>query len=261
MGLIAMLLSLIVLTILYRRMIARDVPEPIGRKQAVVPVLLGFVSLPLSFIFTLLCVGSLLQTVGYTPADYSLLAQSALTAFLFAGLTEELAKFLMIMAAFRIFRNTVRNVYEYMLIGAAVGFGFTLPEEALYGSELIGFLFRLDFIAGHVMFGLIMTYFLGMAQYKKVQNQGPPSREYILALLVPILVHTLYDICTANNKFLYHADENMQMIGILMGLVGAMAAFVLQIVILLKYKKNAEKLCSLRLLPEDSPHDKSENMV
>ena len=50
MGIIAMLISLVVLTFLYRRMIARDVPEPIGRKQAIVPVLLGLVSLPLSFI-------------------------------------------------------------------------------------------------------------------------------------------------------------------------------------------------------------------
>ena len=36
------------------------------------------------------------------------------------------------------------------------------------------------------------------------------------------------------------------------GLVGALAAFVIQIVILLKYKKNAGKLCSLRLIPEES---------
>ena len=56
MGIISMLLSLIVLTILYRRMIARDVPETIGRKQALVPVLLGFVSLPLALIFTFACV-------------------------------------------------------------------------------------------------------------------------------------------------------------------------------------------------------------
>ena len=250
MGLIAMLISLICLTFLYRRMIARDVPEPIGRKQAIVPVLLGFVSLPLSLIFTLLCVGSLLHAVGYTPASYPLLAQSFLAAFLFAGLTEELAKFLMILASFKIFGNTVRNVYEYMLIGAAVGFGFTLPEEVLYGSDFIGFLFRLDFLAGHVMFGIIMTYFLGMAQYKKVTNQGSPAREYILALLVPILLHTLYDACTANNKFLYQQDENMQMIGIIIGLGGALAAFVIQIAILLKYKRNAEKLCSLRLRDE-----------
>ena len=243
MGIIAMLISLVVLTFLYRRMIARDVPEPIGRKQAIVPVLLGLVSLPLSFIFTLLCLGGLIKTVGYAPADYPLPVQSVMSAFLAAGLTEELAKFLMIAASFKLFRNTVRNVYEYMLIGAAVGFGFTLPEEALYGSDLISFLLRMDFIAGHLVFG---------AEHKKITNQGSPSKEYLFALLIPILMHTLYDACTANNKFLYHENEDMQMIGVVIGLVGALAAFVLQIVILLKYKKNAGKLCSLRLLPEES---------
>ena len=252
MGIIAMLISLVVLTFLYRRMIARDVPEPIGRKQAIVPVLLGLFSLPLSFIFTLFCVGSLINTVGYAPADYPLPVQSVMSAFLAAGLTEELAKFLMIVASFKLFRNTVRNVYEYMLIGAAVGFGFTLPEEALYGSDLISFLLRMDFIAGHLVFGIVMTYYLGMAAHKKVTNQGSSSKEYLFALLIPILMHTLYDACTANNKFLYHENEDMQMIGAVIGLVGALAAFVIQIVILLKYKKNAGKLCSLRLIPEES---------
>ena len=166
--------------------------------------------------------------------------------------TEELAKFLMIAAAFKLFRSTVRNVYEYMLIGAAVGFGFTLPEEFLYGSDLITFLLRLDFIAGHLVFGLIMTYYLGLAEHKKITNQGSSAKEYLFALLIPILLHTLYDACTANNKFLSHNDENMQSIGIIIGLVWSLAAFVVQIMILLKYKKNAEKLCSLRLLPEAS---------
>ncbi len=252
MGIIAMLISLIVLTFIYRRMIARGIPEPIGRKQAIVPVLLGLVSLPLAIIFTFICIGGLIKAVGYNPTSYPLLAQSIISAFLFAGLTEELAKFLMIIVAFKIFRNTVRNVYEYMLIGAAVGFGFTLPEEALYGSDLISFLLRMDFIAGHLVFGIIMTYFLGMAEHKKTTNHGSSAEEYLFALLIPILMHTLYDACTANNKFLYHEDENMQMIGIIIGIVGALAAFVMQIAILLKYKKNAGKLCSLRLLPEES---------
>lgn len=253
MEIIAMLISLNVLTFLYRRMIARDVPEPIGRKQAIVPVLLGVVSLPLALIITFGCVGSLINIVGYSPTDYPLLAQSAMSAFLIAGLPEELAKFLMIMAAFKIFRTTVRNVYEYVLIGAAVGFGFTLPEEALYGSDLISFLLRLEFIAGHFVFGIIMAYYLGMAEHKKITNQGSSAKEYLFALLIPILTHTLYDACTSNNKFLYHEDEDMQMIGIIIGLVGAIAAFVIQIVILLKFKKNAEKLCSLRLLQPAAP--------
>ena len=249
MGFIAMLISLVVLTFLYRRMIARGVPSPIGRKQAVVPVLLGVLSTPLSLIFTLVGMGSLITAVGYNPADYPLWTQSVLSAFLAAGLTEELAKFLMIAAAFRLFRNTVRNVYEYMLIGAAVGFGFTLPEEAIYGASIADCLMRLAFIAGHMIFGLIMTYYLGMAKHREFTNQGSPTREYILALLLPILIHTLYDTCTANNKFLYQEDENLQMIGVCLGLAGLLAAIAIQIAVLLKYRKNAEKLCSLRLLP------------
>ncbi|MDY6296499.1 MAG: PrsW family glutamic-type intramembrane protease, partial [Schwartzia succinivorans] len=132
-------------------------------------------------------------------------------------------------------------------IGAAVGMGFTLPEEILYGSDLLGLLFRIDFIAGHMIFGILMTYFLGMAKYKKLTAQGSPTREYVLALLVPMLMHTLYDTFTANNKFLTNADEEIQMIGAVTGIIVALAAFVIQIVILVKHKKNAEKLCSLRL--------------
>ena len=247
MGIIAFFISFVVLGILYRKMIARGVPEPIGKMQAVVPVLLGFVSLPLSFIFTLTC-GYFLSTIEYTAENHFLITQSVISAFLFAGLTEELAKYLMILTAAIIFRRTIRNVYEYTLIGAAVGLGFTLPEEILYGSDLLTFLFRIDFIAGHMIFGILMTYFLGMAKYRKIKAQGSPTKEYVLALLLPILMHTLYDTFTANNKFLTDADETMQMIGAAAGVIVALAAFVMQIVILIKYRKNAEKLCSLRLM-------------
>ncbi len=98
-----------------------------------------------------------------------------------------------------------------------------------------------------MIFVILMTYFLGMAKYKKLTAQGSPTREYVLALLVPMLIHTLYDTFTANNKFLTNTDEEIQMIGAGMGIVVALAAFVIQIVILVKHKKNAEKLCSLRL--------------
>lgn len=250
MGIIAMLVSLVVLGFIYRRMIARDVPAPIGRKQAIVPILLGVASLPLSFGFTLMF-GILAKTAGYNAADHSLFAQSLLAGFFGAGLTEELAKVLMICASLRMFRGTVKNVYEYILIGAGVGFGFTLFEEFLYGSDLVRILSRIDFIAAHLVFGMIMTYCLGMAKHKKMTNQGSPTKEYLLAALVPVLLHTLYDACTVFNKFLTHEDEDMQMIGICIGLVCALAAFILQIVVLLKCKKNAEKLCSLHLLPEE----------
>lgn len=250
MGIIAMLVSLAVLGFIYRRMIARDVPRPIGRKQALVPILLGVASLPLSFVFTLMF-GILAKTAGYNAADHSLLAQSLLAGFFGAGLTEELAKFLMICASLRIFRGTVNNVYEYILVGAGVGFGFTLFEEFLYGFDMARILFRLVFIAAHLVFGMSMAYCLGMAKHKKINGQGSPTKEYLLAALVPVLMHTLYDACTVFNKFLTHEDEELQAVGLCIGLAGALAAFVLQIMVLLKCKKSAEKLCSLRLLPEE----------
>lgn len=250
MGIIAMLVSLVVLGFIYRRMIARDVPAPIGRKQALVPILLGVASLPLSFGFTLMF-GILAKIAGYNAADHSLFAQSLLAGFFGAGLTEEIAKFLMICASLRMFRGTVKNVYEYILIGAGVGFGFTLFEEFLYGSDLVRILSRIDFIAAHLVFGMIMAYCLGMAKHKKINGQGSPTKEYLLAALVPVLMHTLYDACTVFNKFLTDENEDMQAIGLCIGLAGALAAFVLQIVVLLKCKKTAEKLCSLRLLPEE----------
>lgn len=90
-----------------------------------------------------------------------------------------------------------------------------------------------------------------MAKHKKINGQGSPTKEYLLAALVPVLMHTLYDACTVFNKFLTDENEDMQAIGLCIGLAGALAAFVLQIVVLLKCKKTAEKLCSLRLLPEE----------
>ena len=246
MGIIAMMISLTVLGLLYKRMIARDFPEPIGKKQALIQVLLGAVAVPLSLVFTY-GFEALQETFEYTTENQSLMAQSILSGFFTAGLTEELAKFMMIAAAFKIFRSTVKNVYEYILIGAAVGFGFTLIEELIYLFNPTGLSFRMIVIAGHLVYGIIMAYFLGMAKYKKITHQCSPTKEYILAFFLPILIHTLYDACTGCNALLDHEDEDIQWIGLGIGLAGILAAFVFQIMILLKFKKNAQKLCSMRL--------------
>lgn len=53
MAIIQLVLSAIICGILYVRMIRREVPEQIGKAQAITPVALGVVSLVLSFIFFL----------------------------------------------------------------------------------------------------------------------------------------------------------------------------------------------------------------
>ena len=250
MGIVVMLVTLVILGFIYRRMIARDVPEPIGRKQALVPVWLGVAAVPLSLVFTY---GLEPLAVDFAADNHSMIMQSVLSGFFNAGLTEEIAKFLMIAAALKIFRNNLKNVYEYILTGAAVGYGFTVPEELLYLFNPAGLLFRMIVIAGHLVYGVIMAYFLGIARYKIITNQGSPTKEYILAFFVPVLLHTLYDACTGFNVLLDNADEDVQLIGLCIGLAGILVWPIIQIMVLRKVKKNAGNLCSLRLLPEAPP--------
>lgn len=49
MAIIKFVLAISILSILYKRMIDRETPAKISRKQAIVPVLLGILSVPLSF--------------------------------------------------------------------------------------------------------------------------------------------------------------------------------------------------------------------
>lgn len=167
---IQLIASIIILGLIYRRMLSRN-PEPVERKQAIVPVILGVVSLPLSLIFVL--GGSvLLFRIGYKGEGVQPILRSLVAAFITAGLPEELAKLLMMLLSFRLFRSRIKNVYECILIGAAVGFGFTILEEFAYGSTGLAAVLRLLTIAAHMCFGIVMSKHLGTAIYKKRSGDG-----------------------------------------------------------------------------------------
>ena len=60
--------------------------------------------------------------------------QSLERAFILAGM-EEISKLILIIVILLIFRKKVKNVYEYILIGACVGIGFAIIEEFTYGAS------------------------------------------------------------------------------------------------------------------------------
>ena len=245
MPIIQLAISLILLGILYTRMIRRESPDTISKVQAVVPIVLGVVSTGLSFPL-FLAIGSLLDKAGVSTQQLPPFIRSVVVAFISAGLPEEIAKFLMIVLTLLIFHSKVRNVYEYILIGAAVGFGFTLLEEFLYGSDSwILTVTRLLTVASHMVFGIIMAKHLGKAKYNKVKGSGSVAGQYVLALLVPIILHTLYDAGTATNAFLNIETEDALMIGIAFALVVTVALFIVQIVVPVRLKKNTAKYCAM----------------
>ena len=132
MAIIQLLLSAIICGILYSRMIRREVPELIGKSQAITPVVFGIASLVLSFLFFLGLAYTTMKA-GINTKEMAPLPGSVLGAFILAGFPEELAKLLFILLALRVFRSKIRNAYEVILIGAGVGLGFpclrSLPTE------------------------------------------------------------------------------------------------------------------------------------
>lgn len=250
MALIQLVLSAVICGILYFRMIRREVPEPIGKAQAITPVVLGVASLVLSFVFTF-GLALALAKAGVSTKEMSPLPGSILGAFFLAGLPEELAKLLLILLTLRIFRSKIRNAYEVILVGAAVGLGFTLFEEFAYGGGGANFL-RLLVIAAHMVFGILMTWHLARARYDRMTKQGSPAREVLLAILIPVLIHTLYDATNVTNRFVNSGDEDLETIGVAIGILGMLIMSVVQILVLVRLKKNTEKYCAMSLFPQSS---------
>ena len=245
MAIIQTIASIVILGALYKRMTGREYPAPISKEQAFIPVLLGVISLPLSFMMVL-GTGFIALKMGIDSSTFPPAAHSVYSAFFGAGLPEEVAKLLLILLCLVIFRSKIKNVYEYALISAAVGFGFTLFEEFLYGGEGASAIARLITIAAHMIFGILMAKHLGLARYYKENNQGSPVKERILAILIPVAIHTFYDTGTAQNKFLAGGDEDVAIGGLALAAVAVIVMFALQIIVLVRFKKNTEKYCGMR---------------
>ena len=117
---------------------------------------------------------------------------AAFGAFVIAALCEEVFKFLaMVLASKR--RGTIRNLFDAVLCGAIVGLGFEILEDIIYAVDAVSVVATVvrALTPFHFLFGALMGYFYGKA--KMTGKKG----YYVPALLIPILVHGLYDFGNA----------------------------------------------------------------
>ncbi len=243
-------LTIVILGFLCWRMIRRAAPQRIGAFQALVPSGLGVVSVFLGGLATVLLAKALggMANMGAVTSGFG---GSLLHSFLMAGGTEETAKLLMILLALVILKPRVKNVYEYVLIGAAVGFGFAAAEEFYYGGfsagsgagEYFAFVTRMISVPAHMTFNMVMGEFLGRARFNRLTGKGFPALDCVLAVLIPMGVHTLYDACTVFNSMMMAGE----MRGILMALAGYVGLLIYEIVVLIRFRKNTEKFCGMRI--------------
>ena len=266
-SIISFVLCLIIIGILYRNMIAWEGDYRISRGQALLPVFLGLLSVPISFIFALIIGLCFRSVTGFAPSEGPALLASFNHALFSAAMSEELAKLLITLIVLCIFRKKMRNVYEYMLIAGAVGFGFTLIEDFVYSAGLSGLVMRLPNITAHVMLGLAMGRHLGLARYNKVTGRGSVVKEYLLAYFVPVFCHTVFDFFAAN--MLIHAGDNVETIteeiqrttyiGAGMVLIIVVPIFFFQFYIFRRLKKNAANLVALSFIAENSTEQENTN--
>ena len=95
-----------------------------------------------------------------------------------------------------------------------------------------------------------MASYIGKAKYYKLNKTENKNitMMYVKALLIPILIHTIYDATNVKNAGLEAGvPDNVQGIAVLIALVTMLLAFILQIIIHVKIKKDTEKLIEMKV--------------
>ena len=254
MGLILGILDGVLCVILYARMCRREIPKPMGKRVAI-PAVLGLLA-PILSTALLIVLGFILMQVnggqGQSLQDvvptYTL--KSLVAAFLSASFPEELIKFLFILLSVKLVKP--KNIYEYGLLGSGVGTGFTFLEQMAYGGQSpITALVRMPFFAMHMVFNLIMAIFLGLAMYEKQKGRSGATLHAILAFVVPLLWHTVFDASTTFNRMLQTGldteNDLLRNVGAAIALIVIVASVTLQFWLLVQYKKRTKELCAMKI--------------
>ena len=254
MGLILGILDGVLCVILYARMCRREIPKPMGKKVAI-PMALGLLA-PILSTALLIVLGFILMQVnggqGQSLQDvvptYTL--KSLVAAFLSASFPEELIKFLFILLSVKLVKP--KNIYEYGLLGSGVGTGFTFLEQMAYGGQSpITALVRMPFFAMHMVFNLIMAIFLGLAMYEKQKGRSGATLHAILAFVVPLLWHTVFDASTVDNTALMVENEATNVTGFIIAAGVMLVSVVMQFVMFAWLKKKTGEYSGMALNWQD----------
>jgi len=126
--------------------------------------------------------------------------------FLGIALVEEFFKwfFLNIIA----WRNKNFNfLFDGIVYGVFVALGFATLENILYvfnvSTEFSTAILRaLLSVPGHCFFGVFMGYYFGLARMAKNNNRDW-FIFYVMSLLIPIILHGIFDFCLSWDKMIY----------------------------------------------------------
>lgn len=134
------------------------------------------------------------------------LFELAIKAFIGVALIEEFCKWIM---AYKIAYNdeAFDEIYDSILYCVFVALGFAAFENLLYVYEYgmsTGIARALLAVPGHACDGVFMGYYLGLAKLSSINNQDSLKKKYLIfSILVPTLLHGIYDYCLFTHKSIF----------------------------------------------------------
>ncbi len=139
-------------------------------------------------VIPIILVENILQARGAGLTGYTHIAYNA---FVVAGFTEEIFKFFALYLV--IWKSKEFNEkFDGIVYAVFLSMGFATVENIMYVAGYgtsVGISRALTAVPGHALFGVAMGYYFGLAKLSP-QNR---SKNFLLALLVPVGLHGVYD--------------------------------------------------------------------
>lgn len=121
---------------------------------------------------------------------------AAYTAFIVAGFTEELFKYLVVFL-FILKNSNFNERFDGIVYAVFVSLGFAAVENILYVYNYgmnTGLLRAITAVPAHALFGIVMGFYFGKSLFNS-------RKKYLfLALTIPILLHGIYDFLLMSGK-------------------------------------------------------------
>lgn len=163
----------------------------------------------LSCFLTLLISGIMGVLFPIFDAEIESLNWSELIIYVFIGvaLVEEISKWVMVYF-FSYNNHEFDEIYDMIVYGAFVALGFAFFENLLYvfynGGISTGIVRAISAIPGHACDGVFMGYYLGLAKISAINNrQDLKKKNLILSILIPTILHGIYDYCLMVGNVLF----------------------------------------------------------
>lgn len=183
-------LTPILLLVFYIYKKDKNQPEP--PQEMIKAFFYGVASVMLS-----LCLSIPFEKMGIYMFDYQTMREAVQAAFFSAAIPEEIAKYVMLWLFLRKCKDFDQRM-DGIVYAVCVSLGFAALENVMYllGSYdewlSVGIARALTAVPGHFCFGVLMGYYYSLSKF---DSENYISAKY-KALLVPIIVHGLYDtIC------------------------------------------------------------------